>query len=92
MNRKANLTLALACGLLGGVLSRYLTPIPVFAQAQLPAPKEVRAQSFVLVNKEGTVLGRIGFDPGGLPNITLVDEDGRTIWSTKERLVLQSSK
>jgi hypothetical protein len=56
MNRKMNFTLALLAGLLGGVLSRYLIPTPVFAQAQAPAPREIRAQSFVLVNKEGTHL------------------------------------
>ena len=92
MNRKANFTLALAAGLLGGVLSRYLTPTPVFAQAQAPAPKEIRAQSFVLVNKQGTPLGRIGFDSDGLPNMTLVDENGRTIWSTKATPLLMQSR
>ncbi|HXI39117.1 MAG TPA: hypothetical protein VNH83_04020 [Bryobacteraceae bacterium] len=68
MNRKANFTLALAAGLLGGMFSRYLTPTPVFAQVQASAPKEIRAQSFFLVNKQGTPLGRIGFDSDGLPN------------------------
>ncbi len=92
MNRTMHITLALAAGLLGGLLSRYLTPPPVFAQAQTPAPREIRAQSFVLVNKQGAPLGRIGFDSNGLPNITLVDEDGRTIWSSKATLLLQSSK
>ena len=90
MNRKVNFTIALAAGLLGGVLSRYLIPTPVFAQA--PAPREIRAQSFVLVNKQGAPLGRIGFDSDGLPNITLVDENGRTIWSTKATLLMQSRK
>ena len=92
MNRKVNFTLGLAAGLLGGLLSRYLIPTPVFAQAPAPAPREIRAQSFVLVNKQGAPLGRIGFDSDGLPNITLVDDDGRTIWSTKATLLRQSSK
>ncbi len=93
MNRTRHLTLvALAAGLLGGLLSCYLTPTPVFAQAQAPAPREVRAQRFVLVNKQGAPLGRIGFDSDGLPNITLVDENGRTIWRGKATLLLQSSK
>jgi len=47
MNRKVHFTLALTAGLLGGVLSRYLIPIPVFAQAQTPTPREIRAQRFV---------------------------------------------
>ena len=90
MNRTLHLILALAAGLLGGLLSRYLTPTPVFAQAQAPAAREVRAQSFVLLNKQGVPLGRIGIDSDGLPNITLVDENGRTIWSTKATLMRQA--
>jgi hypothetical protein len=92
MNRTMNIALMLAAGLVGGLLSRYLAPTPVFAQAQAPAPKEVRAQSFVLVNKQGAALGRIGFDSEGQPYITLLDEQGRTLWSTKASLLLQSSK
>ena len=92
MNRTINVTLALAAGLLGGLVSRYLAPTPVFAQTQAPAPREVRAQSFVLVNKQGKPLGRIGFDADGQPFITLLDEDGRTVWSTKPSLLLQSAK
>ena len=94
MNRTMNVTLALAAGLLGGLFSRYLAPTPALAQSQTPAPapREVRAQSFILVNKQGTPFGRIGFDSDGLPLITLVDQDGRPIWSTKAALLLQSSK
>ena len=92
MNRKVNLTMALAAGLFGGLLSRYVTPSPVYAQFQNFAPKEVRSQSFVLVNKQGATLGRIGFDRDGKPNITLFDENGKIIWSTSERLVLQTRK
>ncbi|MBI2680285.1 MAG: hypothetical protein HYX25_04665 [Candidatus Solibacter usitatus] len=94
MKRTMNIALTLAAGLLGGLLSRYLAPSPAFAQTQapVPVPREVRAQSFILVNKEGKPLGRIGFDSDGLPVITLVDEDGRTLWSTKASLLLQSSK
>jgi hypothetical protein len=41
MSRKLHVILALAAGLLGGLLSRYLAPTPVFAQAQAPVPKHV---------------------------------------------------
>jgi hypothetical protein len=94
MKRTMNIAVTLAAGLLGGLLSRYLAPTPAFAQTQAPAPvpREVRAQSFILVNKEGKPLGRIGFDSNGQPFITLVDEEGRTLWSTKASLLLQSSK
>ena len=87
MHRKVNFTLALAAGLLGGVLSHYLIPTPVFAQAQAPAPREIRAQSFVLVNKQGTPLGLMGFDSNGTPVITLLDENMRTVWSTKATML-----
>lgn len=43
MNRKLNLSLALTAGLLGGVLSRYVTPLPV--QAQAGPPKEFRRKA-----------------------------------------------
>jgi hypothetical protein len=92
MNRKPNLILALAAGLFGGLLSRYLAPIPVHAQAQAPAPKEIRAQSFILVNEQGVPFGLLGFDLKGLPIIKLVDERGRTTWSTESGLRLPSDQ
>jgi hypothetical protein len=87
MNRKTNFVLALAAGLLGGLISRYINPIPAYAQAQ-SAPKEIRAQSFVLVNELGAPFGLLGFDPSGVPIIKLVDVRGRTIWSTVRAPVL----
>ena len=87
MNRKLNVTLALAAGLLGGLLSRYITPTPVFAQVQAPVPKEIRAQRFVLVNDQGVPLGVFGFDREGVPTIKLIDQSGRTIWSTQETVM-----
>ena len=84
MNRKTNLILAMAAGLMGGLISRYINPIPAYAQAQ-SAPKEIRARSFVLVDEQGTAFGLLGFTPRGLPIIKLLDERGRTIWSTAPR-------
>jgi hypothetical protein len=91
MNRKLNLIFGLAAGLLGGLLSRYIAPSPVHAQAQIPAPKEIRAQSFVLVNAQGVALGLMGFDPQGRPVIKLVDEGGRPVWSAGKTLILPQS-
>jgi hypothetical protein len=69
MNRNLTLILAFAAGLLGGVLSRWITPTPVLAQAQAtppasstPVPKEIRAQRFTLVGEDGAVLGTFGND------------------------------
>jgi hypothetical protein len=78
---KPTVALSLAAGLLGGVASRYLAPDLVHAQAQTLPPKEIRAQSFVLVNDKGVPFGLFGFSPRGAPVITLVDERGRVIWS-----------
>jgi hypothetical protein len=88
MNRTLTLTLALAAGLFGGMLSRYLAPMPVHAQAQTPAPKEIRAQNFVLVNAQGIEVGLLGFNPQGRPVIRLLDEQGRTFWSAGQAILL----
>jgi hypothetical protein len=89
MNQKFNLTLALIAGLAGGFASRYLTPTPVFAQAQALIPKEIKAQKFVIVNEEGQALGVFGFDSNGTPMVNLTDENGRTVWSTQLRILRQ---
>jgi len=65
MNNKLTVSLALLAGLAGGMLTRFIAPTPVFAQAfgqtvpgpTLPAPaapvpvtKEVRAETLALVD------------------------------------------
>jgi len=63
MNRAlTHRSLALAAGLLGGTLSRYVTPTTVLAQTQSTAPKQIRAQHFILVNEDGIVLGVFAVD------------------------------
>jgi hypothetical protein len=62
MSRNLNLTLSLAAGLLGGMVSRWIIPTPALAQAPVPAPKDVRAQRFTLVTEDGSVLGVFGSD------------------------------
>lgn len=82
MHRTLTLTLALAAGVLGGLLSHYITPATVLAQAQ--AQKEIKAQSFVLVDDKNNIVGtfksaesQIG---DKIPNVVLVDRNGREIW------------
>lgn len=85
MNRMT-LVVALAAGLAGGVLSRYISPAPVLAQQGASA--EVRAQRFVLVYPNGTVAGTFTTTPqtvNGLalglePTIRLLDAKGHEIW------------
>jgi hypothetical protein len=92
MNRILVLASALAAGLAGGLISHYINPTAVFAQAPRPAPKEIRAQSFVLVNAQGTPLGIMGIDPQGWPIIKLVSDRGNTIWSTRAHLLSQNER
>jgi hypothetical protein len=92
MKRIPIIALALAAGLLGGLLSRYVSPVAVFAQAPSPAPKEIRAQSFVLVNAQGVPMGLMGIDPQGWPIIKLVNERGTTLWSTRAHLLSQDAR
>lgn len=73
-----NAALSLAAGLLGGAISHYLSPQLVHAQSQ--APMEFRAEKFVLVNAQGTIIGTLCHE-GGKPSLKLFDERGREIWS-----------
>jgi hypothetical protein len=81
--KKLNLALALASGLVGGLVSHYLIPQTVEAQSPAPPAKEIRAQSFVLVNESGSVLGKFTVDGGGKPAIRLFDARGREVWSAE---------
>jgi hypothetical protein len=84
MNRKLNLTFALAAGLVGGVVSRYIAPPPV--QAQAGPPKELRAQSFVLVDAKNNVVGTFTASatvPKPVPQnqtVILLDQSGKEVW------------
>ena len=84
--QKMNLTLSIAAGLLGGLLSHYVAPLSVFAQAQA-VPKEIRAQSFVLVDEQSRVLGLFSSDQSkgkASSYIKLFDSNGREIWAASE--------
>ena len=89
--RPLTLVLTLAAGFAGGLLSRYVAPDRVFAQA--PAPKEatqqVRASSFVLLDEAGRTAGVFAVDKkDGRPNIVLFDERGKVIWAARPDSVL----
>jgi hypothetical protein len=93
MNRKLNLSLALAAGLLGGLLSHYITPAPVLAQTQ--APKEMKSQSFVLVDEKNNIVGT--FMPseahaGTSQAVVLLDRNGREIWRAGVSLKVLSER
>jgi len=103
MNRTLTLTLAVAAGLFGGLLSRYVTLPSVHAQAQAQSAVEVRAQAFTLVDAQGHAIGTftlrseqaasLPFPP--LPRIVLLDWTGREIWTaggTKFKSLAENTK
>jgi hypothetical protein len=73
---KRIVAMAFASGLLGGVISHYLWPLPVLAET---SPAEIRARKFVLVNDGGIVLGTFAEEANG-PALKLFDTNGREIW------------
>jgi hypothetical protein len=91
MNRTLTVALALAAGFVGALLTRYITPPAASAQNQTPVAKEIRAQSFTLVDSSDRVAGtftvepvnRVPQAPNQLPpqRIVLRDFNGREIWS-----------
>ncbi|HXZ18948.1 MAG TPA: hypothetical protein VEG63_03310 [Candidatus Acidoferrales bacterium] len=81
--KKLNLALALAAGFVGGAVSHYLAAVPVRADAPPPTPAEIRARSFLLVNEQGSVLGKFIVDRTGRPSIRLFDPSGREVWSAE---------
>ncbi len=81
MNRKLNICLSLAAGVLGGLLSHYIALNAVHAQTLSTPPKEITAKSFILVNDQGAPAGTFGFDQNGNASIKLFDKAGKVIWS-----------
>jgi hypothetical protein len=63
MNNKLVIAIALVAGLVGGILARYVVPPSAFAQNQAPVTKEVRAQSFTLVDSSNRAVGTFSFEP-----------------------------
>jgi len=65
-----------------GIGEHLFHPSLVNAQGA-PAPKEVRAEKFLLVNPAGTELGELSVDSDGRPNLKLFGTDGRVIWAAR---------
>ena len=79
MGTKQTLILSLAAGLTGGIFSRYLAPEMVHAQTQTPAPKEISAQSFALLDANGNRFGALTVSPTGRWAIALTYQ-GKTVF------------
>lgn len=84
MNNKLTILLALAAGMIGGLVSRYFVPTSVFAQAA-SSPQEIRVLRFVLVDENGAARGAFGFESNGAPLIEVADSKGR-IYNTEMQL------
>ena len=63
MTKTITLALALVAGLLGGLLTRYMAPPAAFAQNQPSITKEIRAQSFALVDASNRLVGTFTIEP-----------------------------
>jgi hypothetical protein len=76
MNAKLTIALSIAAGLMGGALSRYVSPAPVHAQAPpriaLGAAQTLQLPVF-LMNESGAVVASFTIDSDGQPNIKLFD-------------------
>jgi len=80
MNTKTTISLAIAAGFLGGIASQSISPIMAHAQAQPPIPKEIRAESFVIVDENGLPRGAFGIDKKGFPMVEATDAKGHVYW------------
>ena len=87
MNKILTVTLALVAGSVGGLLTHYIAPPVALAQNQAPITKEIRAQSFTLVDPSDHTVGTFSYEPAPdprpmtPPRIVLRDSVGRELWS-----------
>ncbi len=76
MRTNLTIALAMAAGFLGGLVSRYWMPAPVYAQTQTPAPAEILARKFVVVDENGKPRGVFGIEANGAPVIEIANGQG----------------
>ena len=77
MDAKSLALLAFAAGLAGGLVSQRIGASSVHAQASTPAPKEIRAEKFVIVDESGAPRGALGIAPRrNWPELELIDQKG----------------
>ncbi len=88
MNKTLTVVPAIAAGFLGGIVTRYVAPPAAFAQTQAPATKEVRAESFALVDSSDHTVATFTVESGAgsasnshSRRVVLRDAHGHTIWS-----------
>jgi len=82
MSTRVTLVIAIAGGFIGGMASRSWFPELAHAQAPTPAPAEIRAQKFVLVDAHGVARGVFGIEQNGAPLVEVMDKKGR-VWDVR---------
>jgi len=91
MDKNLSIALALGAGLLGGLITRYVAPPAAFAQNQAPIAKEIRAQSFTLVDPMDRAVGTFTFEPADIPQLSPQPAPGRSAPVRNGRIVLRDS-
>ena len=66
MSNRFAIVLAFCAGMIGGTVTRYFAPAPVYAQTSA-LPQEIRAQRFVVVDEHGVAQGVFGLESNGSP-------------------------
>jgi hypothetical protein len=69
VSQKSHLIFAFVAGMVGSGIMHYVAPTLAFAQDQTPVAKEVRAQSFTLVDPSNNVIGTFTSEPLPLPGV-----------------------
>ncbi len=87
MNTRLTVTVSLLAGLLGGLVTRYVTPSVVLAQDKAPITREVRAQSFTLVDSSDHAIGTFAAEPLAGTVTVLVDPDSPSNGQSAPRMV-----
>jgi hypothetical protein len=83
MKTKLTFALVLIAGFAGGMLTRFVAPPAVFAQSAI-APAELRARSFVLIDRDGHAVASLEPEPmngGKWRRIVLRAPDGHVFWA-----------
>ena len=89
MTTMKTVALSFAAGIFGGTLAVVaLSPLQAQQQPTQPAPAELRAQSFVLVNPGGEPAGLFGFSKSGSPIIQLRDKRGELSWQAPPQMII----
>ena len=88
MSKSLTIVLALSAGLAGGLLSRYVAPTAAHAQNPQQTPKEVRAQSFVLVDSADRPVGTFTSEPAAGAHLMPSGPGNEPITISKVRIVL----